>query len=62
LSEVTKDCVICSKEATTAARGTIEKDYINFCSFHAGAMQIIFETLNVSDSIKWRPLVIKIIE
>jgi len=50
------ECIICNQTATTGVRGTIEKDYVYTCSFHAGMLQMIFEKLNVSDSIKWRPL------
>jgi len=49
-------CVFCTEEATTAVRGTVAKDYVNMCSFHAGMMQTIFEKLDVSNSVKWKPL------
>ncbi len=49
-------CALCNLKPTTAVRGTIEKNYVEFCSFHAGAIQMILETIKVSDSVKWRPL------
>ena len=55
-------CGLCKESATVGVRGTIEKDYVYFCSFHAGAMQMIFEKVRVSDSVKWKPLFEKPIE
>ena len=51
------NCSLCDEVATTAVRGTIAKDYVNFCSFHAGAIQMILEKLDVSNSVKWKPLI-----
>lgn len=53
------NCSLCDAIATTAVRGTIAKDYVNFCSFHAGAIQMILDKLDVSNSVKWKPLVQK---
>jgi len=49
-------CVICGDEATVAVRGTVAKEYVNTCPFHAGMLQMIFEKVAVSDSVKWRPI------
>jgi len=49
-------CVICQKNATVGLRGTIEKDYVDLCAFHAGMLQMILETIGCSDYVKWRPL------
>lgn len=49
-------CVLCKDQPTTAVRGTVVKEYVNFCSFHAGAVQMILDTLDVSMSVKWKPL------
>ena len=56
------NCCLCKKPVTVGVRGTIEKNYVYFCSFHAGAMQMIFEKVRVSDSVKWKPLFEKPIE
>jgi len=48
-------CVICQKNAHVGLRGTFEKEYVDLCAFHAGMMQMILETIGVSNSIKWRP-------
>jgi len=55
-------CVLCNVTATTACRGTIEKIYVSFCSFHAGAIQMILEQLKVANNVKWKPLFKKPIE
>ncbi len=49
-------CALCKDIPTTAVRGTIEKEYVKFCSFHAGAVEMILKTLNVDNSVKWKPL------
>lgn len=49
-------CALCKDNPTTAVRGTIEKEYVEFCSFHAGAVEMILKTLNVDNSVKWKPL------
>jgi len=49
-------CVLCGERPTTAVRGNIEKEYVNLCSYHAGALQMIFEKVGVSNSVKWKPL------
>jgi len=51
-----ENCMLCKEEATIGVRGTIQKDYAHFCSFHAGAIQMILEILHVNDEVKWRPL------
>jgi len=51
-----RKCALCEQEATTAVRGTVQTEYLEFCSFHAGAMQMMLEKLDVSDSVKWKPL------
>jgi len=53
---VSEKCALCQDTPTTAVRGTIEKEYVNFCSYHAGAVQMILKTLNVDMSVKWKPL------
>jgi len=53
---VSDKCALCKDQPTTAVRGTIQKDYLNFCSFHAGAVQMILKTLDVDMSVKWKPL------
>jgi len=47
---------LCKENASVGARGTVQKDYVYACGFHAGSLQMIFEILNVQDSIKWKPL------
>lgn len=49
-------CVLCTDPATTAIRGRFESKYLDLCTFHAGALQMILETLRMSDEVKWRPL------
>jgi len=49
-------CALCKDVPTTAVRGSVAKEYVNFCSFHAGAIQMILDTLDVSMSVKWKPL------
>jgi len=58
LTAETINCSLCDEVATTAVRGTVAKGYVNFCSFHAGAIQMILEKLDVSNSVKWKPLVV----
>jgi len=53
---VSDKCALCKDQPTTAVRGTIQKDYLNFCSFHAGAVQMILKTLDVDMGVKWKPL------
>jgi len=48
-------CIFCDEMATVGVRGTVQTDYVSVCPFHAGMLQMIFEKLHVSDSIKWRP-------
>jgi len=50
------ECPFCGDKATVAVRGLAGKEYVNLCPFHAGMLQMIFEKVNVSDSVKWRPL------
>ncbi len=49
-------CALCKDQPTTAVRGSIAKEYVNFCSYHAGAVQMILKTLDVDMSVKWKPL------
>lgn len=49
-------CVLCKDTSTTAVRGSVAKEYVNFCSYHAGAVQMILKTLDVDMSVKWKPL------
>jgi len=53
---MSEKCVLCGERPTTACRGTIERIYVEFCSFHAGAIQMILEKLNVQNSVKWKPI------
>ena len=50
-----RKCVFCDEMATVGVRGIVLTNYIHTCPFHAGMLQMILETLHVSDSIKWRP-------
>ena len=50
------ECPFCGDKATVGVRGFIAREYVNLCPFHAGMLQMIFEKLHVSDSVKWRPL------
>jgi len=49
-------CALCKEEATTGLRGNQATKYLYVCSFHAGALQMIMDILNLPDCIRWRPL------
>jgi len=51
------ECTFCKEKSTTAVRGYTESDYQEFCSFHAGMMQMILEKLNVDDKMRWKPII-----
>jgi len=52
----TDRCGLCKDTPTTAVRGSVAKEYLKFCSFHAGAVEMILKTLDVDMSVKWKPL------
>ncbi len=49
-------CALCKDTPTTAVRGSVAKEYVEFCSFHAGAVEMILKILDVDMSVKWKPL------
>ena len=50
------ECPFCGDKVTVAVRGFVGKEYVKLCPYHGGMLQMIFEKVNVSDSVKWRPL------
>lgn len=57
--EKSTKCVICNEIATVGVRGIVTVDYVFTCPFHAGMLQMIFENLDVQNSVKWKPFIIQ---